>query len=733
MRHFLFLLLIFTITSISPPHLLSPNFIGIETDQDFTPEELVRDIFIKGKCQNVSNIEPIGNDLSLGHFYGGLNVIGFSEGIIISSGDVALAKGPNESAEASVRFNDASGDPDLELYATNVVLDAGGIEFDFVPLQDTVTFKYVFASEEYCEFVNSIFNDVFGFFVSGPGINGDFANGAINVATLPNSTDYVEINTVNHLSNPDSYIKNELQIDANKCNIPFNPQYLDLIEYDGFTIPLTATFAVIPCETYHIRLVVADVGDDKLDSAVFLETKSFDIGEQVTVQAEVVDSPEPIAFENCRDGQFVFDRKGLNFDEPLTVNFTIHPESTAENGIDFISIPNSITIPAGEKTAILPIEIIADGIMEDVETLRLDLNLPCECVTQDSSILYISDVETLDVYFEEISVCEGQEFTISPEILGGAAPYEFLWETGDTTSFLIASVSEARHYEVTITDACGGIGLGVAGIDLQSEPIATISGEVGYCEGESAFLEVQFGGNPPWSFTYSIDGIGQFEINNIFENPYSFSVNQTGLYELKSFQDQFCEGQSEGMGIVYSGGVEVNFTIKPPTCFDTFDGEIEFEIINGKEPLGVQWNQSVNNIFQPTNLQAGLYKVSIIDADGCEIIEEIDLTPIDPNCQNIEFYVPNIFSPNDDGINDYFQIFFNEETPVVNIKSLFIFNRWGGTVYEKLNFLPKENERLWNGKVENEKSDTGVYVWQILVELEGGGTKVLAGDVALIR
>ena len=80
-----------------------------------------------------------------------------------------------------------------------------------------------------------------------------------------------------------------------------------------------------------------------------------------------------------------------------------------------------------------------------------------------------------------------------------------------------------------------------------------------------------------------------------------------------------------------------------------------------------------------------------------------------------------------------FKYFFNEETPVVNIKSLFIFNRWGGTVYEKLNFLPKENERLWNGKVENEKSDTGVYVWQILVELEGGGTKVLAGDVALIR
>lgn len=730
MRQFFLILLLFLIAGSSPP---PADLVGIGTDQNFTAEELVRDIFIKGKCQNVSNIEGIGNDLSWGHFTGGLNVIGFSSGIILSSGDVALAEGPNESAEASVRFNDATGDPDLDLFATNVILDVGGIEFDFVPLEDTVTFKYVFASEEYCEFVNSIFNDVFGFFVSGPGINGPFANGAINVATLPNSNDYVEINSVNHLTNSDSYIKNELQIDANKCNIPFNPQYPELIEYDGFTIPLTATFAVIPCETYHIRLVVADVGDDKLDSAVFLETKSFDIGEQVRVRAEVVDSPSPVAFEGCRDGQFVFDRTGLNFDEPLTVDFTIHPESTADNGIDFTSIPNSITIPAGEKTAILPIEVIADGIAEDVEVLRLDLNLPCECITQDSARLFISDVQPLEIFFDETLVCAGQEFTISPEINGGAAPFQFLWETGDTTESFTTTVDEPRHFEVTITDACGGVGLGVAGIDLQSEPVATISGEVGFCEGESAFLDIQFGGNPPWSFTYSIDGGSQFSVENITENPYSLAVTQTGLYELKSFQDRFCEGMVDGVGSVYSGGVVVEFNLKPPTCFETFDGEIDIQIIEGVEPLSFQWNTSVNDIFSPTKLKAGTYDLSITDASGCQIVERIDLKPADPNCQDIVVFVPNIFSPNGDGVNDNFQLFFEEDTPVVNIQSLQIFNRWGGVVYEKLNFLPNDNELLWNGKIQNEKSDIGVYVWQLIVELEGGKTKVLAGDVAIIR
>ena len=111
--------------------------------------------------------------------------------------------------------------------ATDDLFDVAVIEFDFVPVVSQVTFQYVFASEEYCEFVGTIFNDVFGFFVSGPGIDGPFENGAINVARVPDSDEFVSINTINHINNDNLYVKNELSGDVGNCDIAFDPQQLN--------------------------------------------------------------------------------------------------------------------------------------------------------------------------------------------------------------------------------------------------------------------------------------------------------------------------------------------------------------------------------------------------------------------------------------------------------------------------------------------------------------------------
>ena len=710
---------------------------SIETAFMFTSEELIIDHFIKGSCQNVANIQSIGNELGIGYFSNGEDVLGFSNGIIISTGNIEDAVGPNNDIGTTSSFDNIIGDVDLDVFSTSVVIDATGIEFDFIPFFNQVTFKYVFASEEYCEFVGSIFNDNFGFFVSGPGINGDFFDDAINVATLPNSGDYVSINTVNHISNASFYIKNELEADATQCGIPSAGNYLNEIEFDGFTTPLKATIDVIPCETYHIRLVVGDVGDDKLDSAVFLEAKSFDLGGEVNVIAKSEGSNEPIAYENCRNGEFVFTRGvSTNINQPLQVDFTISPISEAIENVDFAALPTFITIPANQNTFVLPVNILPDALAEATERLRLEIDFDCDCLASSQADLFIEDLVEMEGTFEEIYVCPDQEFTIGPTVTGGVAPYGFIWNTSATTPLLTETVDEPTHFTVTITDFCGDTTLAIVGVGIQTQPTGTLSGEEQICEGETAFLNVEMEGNPPWSITYLLDGVDQTTIQNIYNNPFTLPVVEVGFYELIDFEDAYCEGIAVGFGNVNSNGVNLNYTFSPPVCPGVDDGSINLNISDGVPPFNILWDKIVNDEINPTELAAGIYNISVTDANDCLVTETIEL----PNPENytsdcIEdlFYVPNAFSPNDDGENDFFTIHFAADNFISKVKNVKVFSRWGALVFEKNNILPNSSITLWDGIFKGEKMNTGVFVWVMEVELLDGDSQLFSGDLTLVK
>ncbi|HHB52106.1 MAG TPA: hypothetical protein ENK75_03555, partial [Saprospiraceae bacterium] len=154
---------------------------SIVLNNNYSAEDLVKDVLTKGVCENVSNIENIGNNNGIGYFSNGSDIFDMEDGIILSTGYITNALGPNDYIDRSSNFEDNGGDADLAQLATGAVKDVVGIEFDFVPLDSFIEFTYIFASEEYCEFVGSAFNDVFGFFISGPGINGDFSNNGENV------------------------------------------------------------------------------------------------------------------------------------------------------------------------------------------------------------------------------------------------------------------------------------------------------------------------------------------------------------------------------------------------------------------------------------------------------------------------------------------------------------------------------------------------------------------------
>lgn len=232
---------------------------GITTSTTTSANVLVQKLL--GNGISVSNLQFRGSNVSAGIFTGGQDIIGFDSGIILSNGKISNVEGPNVN-EFATHASYLPGDDQLSsLIPGYSTFDATVLEFDFVPAGDLVTFDYVFASDEYNEWVNSAFNDVFGFFLDGK-----------NIAKIPGTDITVSINNVNggnpfgqNMSNPQYYINNSLYDGGG---------YIDT-GMDGFTVVFSAQAQVTPGTSHHIKLAIADAGDFAWDSNVFLKAASF--------------------------------------------------------------------------------------------------------------------------------------------------------------------------------------------------------------------------------------------------------------------------------------------------------------------------------------------------------------------------------------------------------------------------------------------------------------------------
>jgi hypothetical protein len=219
-----------------------------------------------------------GAAIASGFFSNGLSAgIGIDSGIILTTGDANLALGPNNSSSAG-RANGLAGDPDLTNLIGATTLDASVLEFDFISETGDLFFQYVFASEEYPQFVNSSFNDVFGFFLNGE-----------NIALIPGTTTPVSINNVNggnpigtNATNPQFYVNNQ------------NGVFNNNIQYDGWTTVFTAqATGLVPGTTNTIKLAIADTADQVLDSAVFIKASTFAATPTDPVTPPTTSVPEP--------------------------------------------------------------------------------------------------------------------------------------------------------------------------------------------------------------------------------------------------------------------------------------------------------------------------------------------------------------------------------------------------------------------------------------------------------
>lgn len=291
---------------ISPPARaqLTVDFIGA-IGSSLTDEDLVNLLLGPDSGLVVSNVQLTGNPACAGAFSGG-DAVGFSDGVVLGSGRVEDAVGPNASANTTTDFG-TPGDAFLNTLVVGAVAlsqDACILQFDFEceegSLGDSLSFRYVFASEEYNEYTNTQFTDVFGFQLNG-----------INIALLPDSTP-VQINTVNggnpggaivkadectngidddsdgltdgddpDCTTPLDNIVGELNSNSaafinNACSEPDGGAACPLdVEADGLTVVLGAEGSIDNPGLNTIRLAIGDVGDRILDSWVFLEAGSF--------------------------------------------------------------------------------------------------------------------------------------------------------------------------------------------------------------------------------------------------------------------------------------------------------------------------------------------------------------------------------------------------------------------------------------------------------------------------
>ena len=239
---------------------LSTTDLGTITSQELAEELL-------GDTVTISNVVFSGDNLQGGLFTGGTGIIGFEEGIVLSSGNVASVTGPVNTLSNTTTNFARPGDSDLTQLTGDQTFDAATLEFDFVcNTSTTVSFQFVFASEEYNEFVFD-FNDSFALFLNGQ-----------NIALVPGTTDPVTIDTVNcgtggpNGVNCGQFIDNDCETIANGF-----PCTNVETEMNGLTLVFSAVGALQP-GTNHLKIAIADALDHELDSVVFVRASSLVCG-----------------------------------------------------------------------------------------------------------------------------------------------------------------------------------------------------------------------------------------------------------------------------------------------------------------------------------------------------------------------------------------------------------------------------------------------------------------------
>lgn len=767
------------------------------TNNSLNPQGLVQNILL-GNGVTVSNVTYNGSPVAIAQFTAANTTLGINSGIVMTTGTTLPngdgPQGPNDASGAGVDNNMGGFNLLSQAIQGTQTYNAAILEFDFIPYADTIRFKYVFGSDEYPEFAppnNTTYNDVFGFFISGPGITG-----FQNIAKLPNGA-VVSINNVNTITNPFYFVNNG---DGNTAPYNQSPQY---IQYDGFTKVLEAVSQVQCGQTYHLILAIADVGDGQWDSGIFLEANSLSTITPVeiehTLSQQVFANPDWMA-EGCVTTNVTLTRQS-NLNQNLTI--PIQLSGTATNGIDYSGIPASINFPPGQTTASFTIQSLTDALVEGLETLTLTFPItdPCGNITPLVLDLWIQDNQPMQVILTSSPItCPGDPVTINSQISGGVQPYTYQWSTGQNTGSMIFTPTTTQSVWLAVSDACTGIPAYdtilvtvpvLSPLTIQASPDVT---EI--CPYIPATLGVQAsGGSGQYTYVWTINNVLSGTTDSLLVNPGSSSMYLITVTDNcgNTIQDsisytilspplvlqmngpfQICPGDSVDLLVSATGGygnyyynwstsaTTPQITVAPQNTTSYFvqvsDECQTFSVtavalvqvvkplanfyIMSQDPmqgLPVQFENASYNAWSytwafgdgdgsflvnpiHTYTQPGSYEITLIatNQEGCidSISKWIEIAP------ERFIYLPNSFTPDGDGLNEYF---YGRFIGLMSAR-FYIFNRWGEEIFfsDQLNFV-------WDATYEGIPVQDGTYTWYLIYEIEKGIYEDLSGHVNVIR
>tara|TARA_R110002072_G_scaffold260722_14_gene419337 strand:- start:18111 stop:20636 length:2526 start_codon:yes stop_codon:yes gene_type:complete len=640
--------------------LVQAQVITVSTTE-YTNEELVTEVLINSPCAIVDNISTVtGTNFGLG------NGIGYFEntnpnfpmqnGVILATGSVNDAPGPNTSN--TFAGGGWPGDPQLFNYIQNLGIDPGLtsyndatiMEFDFTPLTDSISFNFVFGSNEYGTFQCS-FSDAFAFFLEDM-VTGDI----VNMALVPDTPGEVPISVTT--------IRD--QTHNGSCSSE-NPEFFDVfygatgqppasapVNLNGLTVLMQAWQFVTPNNPYRMKLVVADRNDSSWDSAVFIEGGSFfigsaDLGEDLTVangNAPCDDEEVILSVDTSPDsiitwffnGDIIPDENGPELIVTVSGTYGVeiqNPDApdciiTDEVIVEFITAP---IVDLGDDI------LVCDNVFAVLDATPLNINdlggatyewffngelIPGENeptlevtevgdytaeVTSDLGCLRSDTVSVIIVDFtvdlgDDTIVCE-DTFEIIPTIEGiNPADATYLWSTGETTPTITVSENGNYSVEVTFSDC---VETDDINLTFAPQPLVDLGGNVFFCDELLVTLDATPENiNDLGSVTYEWFFNGDLIVG---ENEATLEVTEVGNYAVEVTSDLNC---------VASDAVSVdvaNYTVDLGEDIVLCDGE-SYEIIpviEGIDPSQASFLWSTGETsFSIVVTESGNYSLDVI-------------------------------------------------------------------------------------------------------------------------